>query len=309
MTASRPRVGLIGLGGMGRGIGQNLLKAGYPLSVYDIRPEAVRALANQGARGCASPSEVGQHSDIVLLIPLTYEQVRSIVLEDGLLDALARGATIVVMATVAPAQVKDLAHIVAARGVHVLDAPVSGGPWGAEQGTLTVMVGGPDEVLATCRGPIEAISQRIFHIGPNPGDGQAAKMVNQLLVAVNQAAAAEAMVLGAKAGLDLHVLYELITSGAGDSWVFRHQVPQMLRGEFDPRGILDIWPKDLGVVLSAGHDYQAPLFFAGLALQVYEAARALGCGPLGQAAVVRVYEQLAGLRLADVAAQGGAVER
>lgn len=171
------------------------------------------------------------------------------------------------------------------------------------------MVGGPDEVLATCRGPLEAISQRIFHIGPNPGDGQAAKMVNQLLVAVNQATAAEAMVLGAKAGLDPHILYELITSGAGDSWVFRHQVPQMLRGEFDPRGILDIWPKDLGVVLSAGHTYQAPLFFAGLALQVYEAARALGCGPLGQAAVVRVYEQLAGLRLADVAGQRGVVER
>lgn len=116
MTASLPRVGLIGLGGMGRGIGQNLLKAGYPLSVFDIRPEAVRVLADQGARGCASPSEVGQHSDVVLLIPLTYEQVRSIVLEDGLLDALAPGATIVVMATVAPAQVKDLAHIVAARG-------------------------------------------------------------------------------------------------------------------------------------------------------------------------------------------------
>ena len=306
MTAARPRVGLIGLGGMGRGIAQNLLKNGYPAAVYDIRPEAVRDSAAQGAIPCASSAEVGAHSDIVMLIPFSYTDVRSILLEDGLLAALAPGSTIVVMATVGPAEAREVARLAAEQNVRTLDAPVSGGPHGAEEGTLAVMVGGPPEVLETCRGPLEAISKRVFHIGPNPGDGQTAKMVNQLLVAVHMAAAAEAMVLGAKAGLDLDILYEAISSGGGDSFVFRGLVPQMIRGDFDPRGIVDIWPKDLGVVLSTAHACQAPVFFAGLALQIFEAARALGHGAEGHASVVRVYENLARIRLADLPARAGA---
>lgn len=298
--AAKPRVGLIGLGGMGRGMAGKLLEGGYPPAVYDVRPEAVQDLAARGAAACASAAEVGARSDVVMMIPFSYEQVRSIVVEEGLLAALAPGATIVVMATVAPIQVQELAALAEARGVRVLDAPVSGGPWGAEQGTLSVLAGGASDVLEACRGPLEAVSARVFHTGPNPGDGQATKMVNQLLIAVHQAVAAEALVLGAKAGLDLEALSEVISASSGDSWAFRHQAPQMIRGEFDPRGILDLWPKDLGVVLSAGHTYGAPLFFGAVALQVYEAARALGLGSEGHATVVKVYEQLARVRLADL---------
>jgi len=185
MAVARPRVGLIGLGGMGRGIAQNLLKNGYPAAVYDIRPEPVRDSAAQGAIPCASSAEVGAHSDIVMLIPFSYTDVRSILLEDGLLAALAPGSTIVVMATVGPAEAREVARLAAEQGVRTLDAPVSGGPHGAEQGTLAVMVGGPPEVLEACRGPLAAISKGVFHIGPNPGDGQTAKMVNQLLVAAH----------------------------------------------------------------------------------------------------------------------------
>ncbi|MDP2626992.1 MAG: NAD(P)-binding domain-containing protein [Candidatus Rokubacteria bacterium] len=134
MAAARPRVGLIGLGGMGRGIAQNLLKNDYPAAVLDIRPEPVRDSAAQGAIPCASSAEVGAHSDIVMLIPFSYTDVRSILLEDGLLAALAPGSTIVVMATVGPAEAREVARLAAEQGVRTLDAPVSGGPHGAEQG-------------------------------------------------------------------------------------------------------------------------------------------------------------------------------
>jgi 3-hydroxyisobutyrate dehydrogenase len=296
-VATKGQVALLGVGAMGRPMGANLLRAGYAVAAYDVRPEASAALAGEGATQASSPADASRGADYVLVMVLNAAQARSVLLgDDGALGTLAPGATVLQMATIGRDEAVALAAECAARGVRFLDAPVSGGTVGATEGTLSIIVGGDPATVEEAR-PLLAIvggEDRIWHVGPNPGDGQVMKSVNQLLVGVHLAAACEAMTYAAKAGLDVRQAYDIIKVSAGQSRIFDLRAQQMIDGRFDTQsGQLGIFIKDLGIVMDTAAQLNMPLFLATVARQMVHAGVAAGWGTEDDAGLVRVYERLA----------------
>lgn len=292
-------VGLVGLGAMGRPMAATLLRAGFELSVFDVRPGAADEL--RGAQVRDTPAAVARDADAVVLMVQNFGQVRGAVWgDDGVLGGLAAGSLLVLSSTVAPADARVLAAACEERGVNLLDAPVSGGPGPAAEGRLAMMVGGPAEALAQARPILDALGDpaRTWHVGLRVGDGQAMKMINQLMAGVNIAASCEAMTLAARAGLDPAQTYEIVRGSAGGSWMFGDRVPRMLDGGFTPpRSVLDIFVKDLGIVVDTADDLGLPLFLAAVARQVFKMGAATGLGGEDDAGLVRVYERLGGVQV------------
>jgi 3-hydroxyisobutyrate dehydrogenase len=199
----------------------------------------------------------------------------------------------VLMSTVSPVQVKELAQKLASRKLQILDAAISGGKEGAEAGTLSIMAGGEKSVFDRCLPIFRAMGKSVYHLGPL-GSGLCMKLVNNLLVAVNGLAAAEGMVLGRKAGLDPQTILEIIPKSAGDSWMFRNRAPQMVSGDFTCRGELDILVKDLGYILEMGRSLKTPLFLSAVAREVFQIASSMGWGKEDDSAVVKAVEMMAG---------------
>ncbi len=292
-------VGVIGLGNMGRGMATNLLEAGFPLVAYDVRPDAVEQLAAAGARGADGPREVGELVDTVLVVVLNYPQMAEVILGPaGIAASLKQGATVIGSSTISPAQARTLGAALAERGIHYVDAPISGGKVGAEAGTLTVMVGAEPEVFAAARPVLEAISGNLYHCGP-VGAGQVAKMCNQLMAGVALVATAECLALAAAAGMDRHLLYEIITHGAGDAWMFRNRGSRLIAGDPEVTSRLDIWLKDLGIVLEAADEHHLPLLLASAARQWMTMGVAAGLAAEDDSAVVRLMEGFTGARVAQ----------
>lgn len=295
------RIGFLGLGSMGRPMVATLLNSGFRVAAYDVRPEARQAVVTLGAEDTASPAAAARGSDALIVMVQNYQQARAALWgPDGGLEALPRGALLVLMSTVAPAQARELGAACAERGVRMLDAPVSGGPQGAAEGRLSIMVGGPAEVMAAARPLLDALGDpsRIWHVGPEPGDGQKMKMINQLLVAVNLVAVSEALTLAAKAGLDVRQAFDVVRQSAGGSWILNERGPRMLAGEFTPpRSYLDILLKDIGIVVDTADEIGHPVLLAAVARQVYKMAAALGFNTQDDSAIVRVYETLAGVQI------------
>lgn len=298
--ATKGRVALLGVGAMGRPMGANLLRAGYAVAAYDVRPEASAALVGEGATQAGSPADAAQGADYALVMVLNAAQVRAVLLgDDGALGALAPGATVLQMATIGRDAAIEIGAACAARGVHYLDAPVSGGTVGAAEGSLSIIVGGDPATLEAAR-PLLAVvggEDRIWHIGPNAGDGQVMKSVNQLLVGVHLTAAAEALTYASKAGLNLQQVYDIIKVSAGHSRIFELRGQQMIDGRFDTQsGQLGIFTKDLGIVADTAIQMNMPLFLASIARQMVHAGVAAGWGTEDDAGLVRVYEGLAGTK-------------
>ena len=296
-ATGQARVALLGVGAMGRPMGANLLRAGYAVAAFDVRPEASAALVEQGATRATSPAEAARGAAYVIVMVLNAAQARAVLLGDeGALATLAPGATVVQMATIGRDEAAALGAACAARGVRFLDAPVSGGTAGAADGTLSIIVGGDAATLEEAR-PLLAVvggADRIWHVGPNPGDGQVMKSVNQLLVGVHLAAACEALTYAARAGLDLQQVYDIISVSAGQSRIFDLRARQMLDGKFDTQsGQLGIFVKDLGIVMDTAAQMNMPLFLATVARQLVNAGVAAGWGAEDDAGLVRVYERLA----------------
>lgn len=295
------KVALLGVGAMGRPMGANLLRAGYAVAAYDIRPAASAALAEQGATQASSPAEAARNADYALVMVLNAAQARAVLLgDDGALSTLAPGAIVIQMATIGRDEAAALAAECAARELRFLDAPVSGGTVGAIEGTLSIIVGGDAATLEEARPLLEVVGgvDRIWHVGPNPGDGQVMKSVNQLLVGVHLAAAAEALTYAAKAGLNLQQVYDIIKVSAGHSRMFELRGQQMVDGRFDTQsGQLGIFTKDLGIVADTATQMNMPLFLATIARQMVHAGVAAGWGTEDDAGLVRVYEQLAGTKV------------
>lgn len=290
-------VGFIGLGNMGMGMAKNILTAGFPLIAYDIREERVRKISELGAKEGKNPKDVAQGSRISIIMVLNFPQVEQVVLGDnGMLEGASPGDIIVVMSTIAPTEAKRLERAVEKKGVKLLDAAVSGGYLGAESGTLTIMIGGKKEVFESCRDILNTMGKNIYYLGPI-GTGSTLKLVNQLLVGVNEVAVAEAMVLGVKAGLDPDVIFDVISKSAGDSWVFRNRVPRMINRDFTTLGELDILLKDLNIVLEAGRSFKIPLVMSAVAKEIYQMANCMGFGKEDDSAVVKVIEKIAGIEL------------
>lgn len=304
-TTNQQRIGFIGLGAMGAGMAANLLKAGFPVSGVDINAAAVERLRKLGGKGAANPAEAADGAELLIVMVANSEQADGVLFGDnGAVASLPSGAVVILCSTVAPQYVQALETRLETSGHRLLDAPVSGGVVGAEGGSLTIMASGPAAAFEAADAALAAVSKKVYKLGDSAGAGSAVKMVNQLLAGVHIASAAEAMALGTRAGADPRVLFEVISNSAGNSWMFSNRVPHMLEGDYTPLSAVDIFVKDLGIVLESGKSLKFPLPIASTALQMFLMAAAAGLGREDDAAVVKVYEQLAGIDVAAAAAKG-----
>ncbi len=290
-------VGFIGLGLMGKPMARNLMKAGYPLTVHNRSRGPVDELAAEGATPATSPKEVAGQVDVVITCLPDSPDVEQVVLgPDGIVEGGRPGLTVIDMSTIAPAVAIRIADELARRGMRWLDAPVSGGDIGAQQGTLSIMVGGDEAVFQDCLDLFRAMGKNIVHVGGN-GAGQVTKACNQIVVAGTMAAMGEALVLAAKAGADVARVVEAIRGGAARCWALEVRAPQILRRDLKPGFKAHMQYKDLNIVLDAGKTYQVPLPVTGTVRELYTAMMAAGRGELDNSAVVTVLEDLAGVQV------------
>lgn len=298
MTNPTPTLGVIGLGAMGLGAALSAVRAGLPTWGCDLRPEPREALAAAGGRAVATPGELAAGCDVVLILVVNAAQTEEVLFGAGdLARQLRPGSVVVAAATVDPALPPQWEERLAALGLHFIDAPVSGGPKKAAEGQMTIMASGRPAAFEAAGGVLEAIAGKVYRLGDRAGIGSTVKMVNQHLAGVHIAAACEAMALGLRAGADPAQLYEVICNSAGMSWMFQDRVPHILAGDYRPLSAVNIFVKDLGIVLDAGRRMAFPLPLAAAAHQLYLATAAQGHGQEDDAAVVKFYAALAGLTL------------
>jgi 3-hydroxyisobutyrate dehydrogenase len=292
------QIGFVGLGAMGAGMAANLLEAGFSVTGCDRRAAALERLVAAGGRAAATPAAAAAHAGLLFVMVVNDTQVEDVLFgQDGALETLAPGSTVVLCSTVPAAFVRALGARLAERDVHLLDAPVSGGAIGAEAGTLSIMASGPAAAFAAAGSALAACAGKVHRLGDQPGIGSTVKAVNQLLAGVNLVTAAEGMAFGTALGADPKVLFEVIRNAAGGSWMFENRVPHMLEGDYTPKSAVDIWVKDLALVLDTGKGLRMPLPMAAAAFQVVMMAAARGLGALDDAAFVKVYEEFTGRRI------------
>jgi 3-hydroxyisobutyrate dehydrogenase len=296
-TNHLPTIGFIGLGAMGMGMAQSLLRAGFTVKGFDINPAAVQSF---GGQGVASVAEAAVNADILILVVVNASQVEDILFGSGqAAESLPSGSVVMVCSTVKPDFARQTAQRLYTLGLEMLDAPISGGVTKAAAGKLSMMTSGPPAAFDKCQSALEAMAENIYRLGDECGLGSTVKMINQHLAGVHIAAAAEAMAFGVKAGVDSQTLYEVISNSAGSSWMFQNRVPHMLAGDFTPLSAVEIFVKDLGIVLETGKEERFPLPLAAAAHQMFLMAAAAGFGREDDSAVVKVFEQLAGIRVAS----------
>jgi 3-hydroxyisobutyrate dehydrogenase len=265
------------------------------VSGFDIAPAACEALRAAGGAIAADARGAAEGAAVLILMVATAAQADAVL--DQALPALPRGATVVLHATVPPAHAQALGARLADAGHPFLDAPVSGGQVGAEAGTLTIMASGPEAAFAAAAPVLEAYAGKLYRLGDRPGTGSSVKMINQLLCGVHIVAMAEALALAAKAGAEPRTVFEVVTNAAGRSWMLENRGPHVLDRDFSPRSAVEIFVKDLGIVLETGHALRFPLPLAAAAHQQFLAAAGMGLGREDDSAVVKVYEALAGIEV------------
>ena len=270
---------------------KRLAGAGFDLKVFDVFEERTRPLVELGAESAASPKEAAEESEALVLMVANADQAKGVLFGEGsAAEALPEGAAIVVMSTIGPEAVRELADGLG--GLRTLDAPVSGGVARAERGDLLIMAGGPEDLFEELRPALEAMGSSVVHCGPRVGDGQAVKLVNQLLCGVHIAAAAEALAYAEALGLDPRFVFETIRHGAANSFMLEDRGERMLKEEFvPPKSALDIFVKDMGLVRQAAEeqDFETPL--ATAALEMYLAGKDAGLGAEDDSGVIRVFRQ------------------
>jgi 3-hydroxyisobutyrate dehydrogenase len=286
------QIGFVGLGAMGLPMAQRLVAADHAVRGFDLKERALAALAASGGSRAASAADAARDADLLILMVVNAAQARAALVDGGALEALAPRGIVVLMATCAPADAARLAEEVAATGRRFVDAPVSGGVVGAKGGTLTIMAAAPKETFEAARPVLATLGDKLFHVGETPGQGAMVKTVNQLLAGVHIAAAAEAFSLAAKAGLDLAVVLEILSGSAAASWMLRDRGPRMLEAEPAVASAVDIFVKDLGLVLDAGRSSKAALPLAAAAHQMFLAASGTGHGAADDSQVLRAYRAL-----------------
>lgn len=291
------RIGFIGLGIMGRGMASNLLKAGHAVTVWNRTPARMEPFVQAGAAAAQSPADLATRSEIVMICVSDTPDVEAVVLgTDGVLAGVRPGSLVIDHSTISPQATVRMAAALAEKGVHMLDAPVSGGNEGAENGTLSIMVGGDPEQVARARPYLEIIGRAITHVG-EIGAGQTAKLVNQILVVVTGLAVAEGLLFAQAGGLDLEKTIAAVKDGAAGSWMLTNRGPQMIVRDWRPGFSIDLQQKDLRLVLEAADELGIPLIGTGLVFQLYRALQRQGLGAEGNHALVKALEDLAGLRL------------
>jgi 3-hydroxyisobutyrate dehydrogenase len=292
------RAAVIGLGSMGYGMALSLLRAGFEVAGCDVAAEAVERLVGEGGHGAATPAEAAGVADIVVCVVVNAAQTEQVLFgESGAARTMREGAVFVSSATLAPEVARRLAARLEPTGRHYLDAPISGGAQRAAEGALTILASGSKAAFEAARPALDAMAASLYELGDQPGTGAAFKMVNQLLAGVHIAAACEAIAFAARQGLDIAKVYEVITASAGNSWMFQNRVPHVLEGDYRPRSAVDIFTKDLGIVLDMARAEKFPVPIAGAALQMFLMTASAGMGRDDDASVARLYARITGTTL------------
>jgi len=290
-TQTRLTIAFLGLGAMGMPMSRRLVDA-HHVVVYDVDPDRCAELVAAGARSAPSPAQAARSADVLVLAVRNEEQLEaSLFGHDGAAPALRPGATVLLTSTVGPDAARQAAARLAEQRVALLDAPVSGGPGRAENGDLVVMVGGPADIVQRCCPVLDRIASTVAHVGPHAGDGQAMKVVNQLLCGVHIAAAAEAVALASGLGLDPATALDVLGRGAASSFMLADRGPRMLTAD-DPSGPvrsrLDLFVKDMGIVTGIARAVGVPTPVAGAAEQLYLLGSRAGLGARDDSSIVTV---------------------
>jgi len=293
------QVTVIGLGSMGMGVAKSLNREDFKVRGFDLNQSAMNEFAEAGGYAAKSAVDAVKDAQVTIFLLVNSDQCDSVLFgkeskagDDGIkgiIGDLKEGATIMMCTTTAPSYVCALEAKLDAHGVHLIDAPVSGGAAKALQGDMSIMASGKAELFDACDSIFSAIAGKVFRVGDDIGAGQSVKMINQLLAGVHIAASAEAIALGIKAGLDPDLLYEVICSSAGCSWMFENRVPNILSGDYTPKSMVDIFVKDLSIVSDTGKSMKFPLPLTATALQQFLSASAAGHGKEDDSAVIKVF--------------------
>jgi 3-hydroxyisobutyrate dehydrogenase len=290
MSASQPAVGLVGLGAMGLGMAQSLRRAGHAPHVFDLRREVAQDFARDGGTACETLAELGARCDVVVSVVVNAAQTESVLFgDDGVAASMRPGSLFVMCSTVDPNWSVALESRLARLGILYLDAPISGGAAKAASGQITMMTAGTPEAYARAGGVLDAMAAKVYRLGDKAGAGSKVKIINQLLAGVHIAAAAEAMALGLREGVDPAALYEVITHSAGNSWMFENRMAHVLAGDYTPLSAVDIFVKDLGLVLDVARASKFPLPLSSTAHQMFMQASTAGFAREDDSAVIKIF--------------------
>ena len=289
-TLNLGNIGLIGLGAMGKGMATSLRRAGYQVHVCDVRADVAQAFADEGGVACATPADVATHCDIIVSVVVNAAQTEALLFgAGGAAAAMQPGSLFVMCSTVDPSWSVALEGRLAEHGLLYLDAPISGGAAKALSGQMTMMTAGTAAAYAMAGGALSAMAANVYKLGDRAGNGSKVKIINQLLAGVHIAAAAEAMALGLREGLDAAALYEVITHSAGNSWMFENRMAHVLAADYTPLSAVDIFVKDLGLVLDTARASKFPLPLSAAAHQMFMHASSAGYGREDDSAVIKIF--------------------
>ncbi|MEN2398062.1 L-threonate dehydrogenase [Pseudomonas halotolerans] len=283
-------IGVVGLGSMGLGMARSLLRAGLPVWGYDIREDVRQAFSAEGGQPVSALSDSAALSDLLFIVVVNAAQTEQLLFgAQGIAARLRPGSVVIACATISAAAARRISERLAEHQVLMLDAPISGGAVRAEAGELTIMASGPQAAFERAQTALAAVAAKVYRLGEEAGQGSQIKLVNQLLAGVHIAAAAEAMAYGIRQGCDPEALYEVISHSAGNSWMFENRVPHLLAGDYRPRSAVDIFVKDLGLVLDSAQEAVFPLPLTASAHQMFKQASASGLGREDDIAVVKIF--------------------
>lgn len=284
-------VGVIGLGSMGIGAAQSCIRAGLATWGVDLNPIARQTLKESGACGvAASALAFAEQLDALLILVVDAQQVREVLFsQQGVARHLRPGTGVMVSSTISASDAQEIATALAAYSLEMLDAPVSGGAIKAASGEMTVMASGSQLAFARLDPVLKAVAAKVYHIGEQIGLGSTVKMIHQLLAGVHIAAGAEAMALAARAGIDLELMYQVVTHAAGNSWMFENRMRHVVDGDYSARSAVDIFVKDLGMVTDTAKSLHFPLPLASTALNMFTTASTAGYGKEDDSAVIKIF--------------------
>jgi L-threonate 2-dehydrogenase len=289
------RIGFIGLGNMGLPMAQNLIKARHAVTGFDMSKAQVDKLVETGGKAAGSIKEAASGADVVITMLPAGVQVREVYLgNDGVVATASQSTLLIDSSTIDVETARAVSSVAQGKGLAMLDAPVSGGIKGAAAGSLTIMVSGDAAAIERARPVLDAVGQRVFDVGREAGLGSTAKMINQLLCGVHIAAAAEAMHVAERAGVSLATMHEIISVSAGNSWMWGDRGPRMMQDDPPVTSAVDIFVKDLGIVLDQGKAMRQGLPLSSAAMQMFLAASGLGHGKADDSQVIRAYRALNG---------------
>lgn len=289
------KVGIVGLGDMGIGMANNLLKNGFELTGFDLREERLKEFVKSGGKAAVNCREVAENADVVFVMVLNGQQVKDVVLgETGLMEGLKPGAAIIVTATIHPSEIKELEKPLSVKGINLIDTPVSGGKSGADNGTLTMMAATKKEIFEDCKSVLEAVGQNIYHVGEEIGMGQTVKAALQALIGASFTAIFESLVLGVKAGVKAETLYEVFSTSGVSSPLFKNSAKLIMERKFKGTGShIGTMYKDLGISMNMAKENGVAMFTASAAFELFQSGKSLFPDE-DNWCIVKLLEQIAG---------------